>query len=512
MFDFLLSNDLLSTLMAFAIVFIPAVIVHELGHFLAAKAVGITVLEFGIGFPPRVAKLFTWRETEFTLNALPIGGFVRPLGEDMVRPISEEETERERQKYLESQGVAKNDSDAQDRFSTEREELEARGFAETMAVHEAKPWPRILFMSAGAIANFIFALLVFVLIGMIGLPEEVGVRLGFALLPENHPFESIDLQTGDMIETVNGEYFVSTGEFFDIMEANVGEEVTVQIRRTQATPDEIFRASFVVTEEHITFLNSPEPYVLITSVEQDGPGGIAGLLPGDIITAFNGESLTNAANPAESLVVRTDDAAGTEVTLTVLREGETLDISIVPRVDPPPGRGKIGIGISPQWVTPDGEFGYVVGRQLVSVPQPVGESIQYGFERVGSIFGLIAEFPARLAQGNTSPEERRVVSVVGLSRLGGEILQDSIEEDLATPLLEYVALISIALGFTNLLPIPALDGGRILFVVVELIRGKPIPPEREGLVHLVGVIFILSVGVLVIINDLVNPLSDSFLR
>jgi len=77
MFDFLLGNDLLSALLAFGIVLIPAVIVHELGHFLAARAVGITILEFGIGFPPRIAKLFTWRETEFTLNAIPLGGDAR---------------------------------------------------------------------------------------------------------------------------------------------------------------------------------------------------------------------------------------------------------------------------------------------------------------------------------------------------------------------------------------------------------------------------------------------------
>src|SRR3972149_401276 len=100
MFDFLLQHDLLSAIVAFCLVLIPAVLVHELGHFIAAKIVGITVLEFGIGFPPRIARLFTWRGTEVTLNWLPIGGFVRPLGEDMVRPLGEEATERERQELV----------------------------------------------------------------------------------------------------------------------------------------------------------------------------------------------------------------------------------------------------------------------------------------------------------------------------------------------------------------------------------------------------------------------------
>src|SRR3990172_4702584 len=98
MLNFLVGNDLLSSIIAFGLVLIPAIFIHELGHFLAAKAVGITVMEFGIGFPPRVAKLFYWGETEFTLNILPLGGFVRPLGEDLVRPLSQEAIERDREK------------------------------------------------------------------------------------------------------------------------------------------------------------------------------------------------------------------------------------------------------------------------------------------------------------------------------------------------------------------------------------------------------------------------------
>ena len=97
MLDFLLGNDGLSAIVAFGLVLIPAIFVHEMGHFLAAKAVGITILEFGIGFPPRMATLFTRGETMYTLNWLPIGGFVRPLGEDFVRPVSAKEVERERE-------------------------------------------------------------------------------------------------------------------------------------------------------------------------------------------------------------------------------------------------------------------------------------------------------------------------------------------------------------------------------------------------------------------------------
>jgi regulator of sigma E protease len=108
----------------------------------------------------------------------------------------------------------------------------------------------------------------------------------------------------------------------------------------------------------------------------------------------------------------------------------------------------------------------------------------------------------------TQPEENRIVSIVGVSQLGGEFLQESIEQDRPIVILNYIALISIALGVTNLFPIPALDGGRILFVLIEIIRGKPIAPEREGIIHLIGLAFLLSIGIIFILNDIFNPLTD----
>ncbi len=508
MLDFIVGNDLLSALLAFAIVLIPAVIVHELGHFLAARAVGITVLEFGIGFPPRIAKLFTWRETEFTLNMIPLGGFVRPLGEDMIRPVGEEETAKDREKVTaRTIGQTAEQPRSEDGYQSEREELAARGVTNMKAVHEVKPLPRIVFMAAGAIANFIFAFFVFLLVGLLGIPQEVGVRVGFAAVPENTALIAEGIEAGDYIERVNGEYFDSAGEMLDYLIAREGQTVDVQIRRAEIVPNEVFDTQITLDAGLLAELSAGQPYVLVTSIEEDSPGAQAGLIPGDYITAFNGRPLTETSDPAENLVRMTNQAAGEEVTLTVLREGDTLEINVVPRLNPPPNRGRIGINIAGQFVSSDGLI-YLQGSQSILVPQTFGDSLNYATDTTSSILQQIVAFPARIIQGQTAPEERRVVSIVGISQLGGNILQSSIEEDEPTPLFNYVALISIALGFTNLLPIPALDGGRIVFAVLELIRGKPIPPEREGMVHLVGVMFILSLSIIVIINDLMNPLTN----
>ncbi|PJF38253.1 MAG: hypothetical protein CUN55_17950 [Phototrophicales bacterium] len=144
---------------------------------------------------------------------------------------------------------------------------------------------------------------------------------------------------------------------------------------------------------------------------------------------------------------------------------------------------------------------------MTTAPLPFTDAISFGFQRIGETIGLIFEIPSRLMNQSISFEEARPVSIVGISQIGGQFLQESIENDQPTVILNFIAVISIALGITNLLPIPALDGGRILFVLIEIVRGKPITPEREGLIHLAGMIFLLSIGMLIILYDVLNPLT-----
>lgn len=501
MFDFLIGNDLLSALVAFAIVLIPAVIIHELGHFLVAKAVGITVLEFGIGFPPRITRLFTWGETEFTLNWIPLGGFVRPLGEDFVKPLDEDQIEQDR-------------ADLQSRqdehgYLTERQELAERGIVDTMAVNEAKPFARILFFIAGAVSNFATAILLFVLIGLLGVPEEIGARVWVIDVAPESAFSDAGLQPDDFIETINGELFDSETALIEQLEASIGESVVLGVVRPIGETD-IEYLEILVTPDQSTadWLNNSN-YVRVLSVSEGTPAERANLQPGDLIIGFNDEAITSETDPIQRLQQAGRDFAGEEIDLLVIRNREQLIIPLTPQLDPPAGVGRIGIGIDT--ARGDALAGMVYSNgapQVEMVPQPLGRAINYGLDRTAGVFTLIAEFPSRLLQGDTEPGEARVISVVGVTQLGGELLQTSIEDNDPFVILQYIALISIALGITNLLPIPALDGGRILFVLIEIIRGRPIPPEQEGVVHLAGLIFLLSIAVIFIINDIVNPLTD----
>jgi regulator of sigma E protease len=514
MLEFLLDNDFLSAILAFAIVLIPAVIIHEFGHFLAAKAVGITVLEFGIGFPPRAAKLFTWGETEFTLNWLPLGGFVRPLGEDMIRPLSEEETRREREKLLEKMAQAPSDTDRETTpttpvYNSEREELAARGITRVRSINEVKPVPRIFFMAAGALANFLSALLIFILIGLIGIPQRSGARVHLLDVDPASPLGQAGFLANDFIETLNGEQFENSRAFFRQLAALDGEEATVTLRRAEVEDEVVI--TFTPTDEFAQSLAEAQGRlnILENGVQPDSPAFTAGVQPEDVVVAFAGEDLTTAEEPFERLQSLTQEYEGQETTITVLRNGETLSLPITPRNNPPPGVGRLGIGLDPQYISDETGVSYTDGPdQQDYIPLTPRSAVTYGFERTGEILRSIAEFPVRLLRRETQPEENRIVSIVGVSQLGGEFLQESIEQDRPIVILNYIALISIALGVTNLFPIPALDGGRILFVLIEIIRGKPIAPEREGIIHLIGLAFLLSIGIIFILNDIFNPLTD----
>ncbi|HYO89714.1 MAG TPA: RIP metalloprotease RseP [Candidatus Limnocylindrales bacterium] len=474
MADFLLNSDLLSAIIAFILVLIPAVIIHELGHFGAARAVGITILEFGLGLPPRARRLFDWRGVEYTLNWLPLGGFVRPLGEDTVRQIGGEALDEDRKLAIE------------------------RGNLNPKSVNEVSPLKRIFFFAAGALANFVLALALLTIVGLIGVPQIAGGRANIVFVGVGSPYADAGLLPGDVIEQVNGEYFATAAEAIGAIGASEGD-ATLSIRRADVADPIIL----TIPAGAISGAGQTNP--LILGIAQDSPAAQAGLQPGDLVLAFNGDPISTR----EDLQTVTREHLGEEVTLSVWRNGALVDATLTPRSNPPEGQGAMGIEITTG--AADTGFGLVAADgQLQQSLQPLtlGEALQFSVTRMADVVGQIASLPGRLLQGSADPNETRVVSVLGLSQVGGVFLQESIQQERPTIILEYIALISLALGITNLLPIPALDGGRILFVVIELIRGRPIAPEREGMVHMIGLLILLSLMAVVLGNDIANPITN----
>ncbi len=494
------ANDILLAIAAFVIVLFPAIIIHELGHFFAARLVGINVLEFGIGFPPRVGRLFTWRETEFTINLLPIGGFVRPLGEDMIGPATEDKVKRDRADLEErrSDGAP---------VAYERELLRLRGVNEhdMMSVSEAPAVGRIFFMAAGALANFATAILLFIVAALIGLSMPVGGLSQIAAIPEGSVFDGSGVQVGDAIERIDGERFTDFSAFHDILAAYSGEQITFSLLRPET------KESYVVAVKPDFAQRAGAVQVL--GVLEGSPAAEAGILPGDLVTQINQVSIPSAGDPALRLKEATREAEGKPLPLTIYRElddgnAEIIRLVVTPHADPPEGEGRLGIAIRSQLGLGDGTRFANAGYINESVPQSVPDAISYGLRTTGETFRVIASIPGRILDGSLSGKDARPISIIGISKIGGEFLQRSLHEG-PSLMLHFVALISIFLGISNLLPIPALDGGRIVFVLIEMLRGRPVDPKVEARVHQVGIVLLLILGSLVMIYDLINPPSIS---
>ncbi len=459
---------MLLDILSFFILLIPLVIIHEFGHFLAAKQVGITVLEFGIGFPPRMAKLFTRGDTDYTINWLPIGGFVRPYGEDFVRPKTEEEME----------------SDLQ--------EIEGKHIENPKSVFDAGPWQRIWFMVAGPVANFIAAVFIFVLVGLTGIPQTVADVSVVQMRPD-----SIDgLLPGDVITHVDGEVVEQISEYEDAVAGK--DQFSLTVQRGEESLE-------VAVEADDFGGDGITEYALVSGISEGSPAEEAGLQLDDVIVAVDGQEIADR----DMLIDYTKANEGVPVTFTIMRGTERLDYEIIPEeID---GVVRIGIGI---WPAPlDEKTGAMLGnRNAETIARPADDfigAVSYGVETFGRTMELMVTFPIDLIEGAIPLEQARPVSPVGISQIGGEVLRNSQDQGEIYPFLGLAAVISIALAVTNLLPIPGLDGGRILLVFVELLRGKPMEPEREGMVTMIGILFVLSLMVVVVIFDIVDPIDLS---
>ncbi|MFO7918267.1 MAG: M50 family metallopeptidase [Anaerolineae bacterium] len=204
-------------------------------------------------------------------------------------------------------------------------------------------------------------------------------------------------------------------------------------------------------------------------VAPQSPAEAADLRPGDTIVEINGEAIRDVDDAVEII----SENAGQSITLVVQREGEVLSpVTVTPRQDPPPNEGALGVALD---------------LPLVRERYPVWEAVPKGFVAVYNTIRAVF-YTIRAAIRQTLPVPFQVTGPIGIYRQTAEVTQTGLER-----LIEFTGFLSLNLFLVNLLPLPALDGGRLLFVVLEWLRGgKRIPPEKEALVHAVGMAVLLA--------------------
>lgn len=226
--------------------------------------------------------------------------------------------------------------------------------------------------------------------------------------------------------------------------------------------------------------------VMITDIASGSPAAEVGLRSGDIILAV--EDVT--VDGFETLQQVVAENAGTPTQLTLDRAGRQVVVELVPRPEPPPDEGAIGI---------------LLGHPTRAVAVP--EALQLGWRSTRIQFTELLRLPVRLIQGDVEPEQARVSGFKGMYDMlawAGEIDRNSDRPFLT---LNLVGVISAGLALANLLPIPALDGGRLMFVLFELVMGRRIEPEKEGLAHLIGFALLLMLMVYINFQDFANPIA-----
>jgi regulator of sigma E protease len=234
----------------------------------------------------------------------------------------------------------------------------------------------------------------------------------------------------------------------------------------------------------------PVGRVVVQSVVPNSPAERAGILPSDVILAIEDQQLRNTWE----LVHKTQAVAGREVSVTLARGDQELVVRLTPRVKPPPGEGAMGIGISMQ-----------EGYQVVAVRHPVWEAVPLGVREVWTVLvETIAGF-ARMFRVGFTPGD--ITGPVGIMQIGGAVAQTGLVN-----LMRFAAFLSVNLSIINLLPVPALDGGRIAFILLEKARGgKRFAPQQEGLVHLLGLLLLLAFTVVISYFDIVRIVSGGSL-
>jgi len=380
------------TLILFILILSVLVFVHEFGHFLAAKRAGILVEEFGFGLPPRL-----WGkkvgETIYSINALPIGGFVKLYGEE--GPSSAE---------LSSASAGK-------------------------AYFEKSLKRRVSVLLGGVTMNVLLGIVCFsILYFVVGIPTKTG-RVRIVGVAKNSPAEMAEIKTDDIIVSVDGQKVTEDSQFVKWTKEKAGQTVILEIHRDKDNPCQ--------TESKVL-------------------GGMAPKASG-----FNCRN-------------------------------SNLLVSLIPRPSPPEGEGPLGVAITdmelkkfPWWQMP-----------YLGVREGFKESLVWG----GMIVEALKKTVISLVVRGEVPKD--IAGPVGIFQITGQVAKSGI-----LAVFQFLGILSVNLAIVNVLPLPALDGGRLIFLGYELLTKKRMNARLEVLINNIGMAILLALMLMITVNDILRLMN-----
>ena len=453
--------NLLQTVGSFLVALTILVFVHELGHYLAARWCGVKVLRFSIGFGPSLLRWHVGRDrTEWTLAAIPLGGYVKMLDEreNPDTPPAPEELHR----------------------AFGRQPLSRRA----------------LIVAAGPIANFLLAIVLYATLNLSGVQEPVA-RLDIPAT--GTAAAAAGIRGGELIVGVDGAPARSWNEFrLGLIDASIERRpLVIELddagARRSVTLDVSMPRSGEVDREFVRSLGLElaPGRITVASIIDGGAAAAAGLRTGDAIVSVDGQAPGRVAALVEAIRAR----PGQTMRLGVQRGADTLDISVLPEAiasdrtaDAGRNVGRIGAGLSERLDTLEVRHGPV--DATVQAVRQTWDMSAFSLRMLGKM--IAGELSWRNLSGPVTIADHAGQS----ARVGWQAY------------LAFMALISVSLGVLNLLPVPVLDGGHLVYYGLEAATGRPLPQRFLEFTQKAGLAIVAAMMLLALFNDITRLIGS----
>ena len=432
----------------------PLIAIHEFGHYIVARKLGVKVLVYSIGFGPTLLKWTSKKSgIQYQLSALPLGGYVKMLDE--------------REGNVAEQDLPK-------------------------AFNRQHPWKRIAIVAAGPLINLAFAVVLFWIL-FLPSQEQLNTRVG-KVLP-NTPAATVQMNVGDKITAVDGTPVTTWEKLNFALVDRVGETGSIEVQADRNGQIQTFKLpiqNFLKDQsqsalDSLGFMSYRPPIAAVaTKLSADGAAIRQGMKEGDKIIAIDGVKMKDWFD-----VVQTVQAAPEKLLkIDVLRQNQLVHLQIMPqakRDNMGNVSGVLGVQSIPGKITIPAEY-----KQTIQY-SPV-EALVMAVDKTGQISGMILNSIVKMVRG-----------LIGLDNLSGPITIAKVAGQSAEmgwqTFISFMALMSVSLGILNLLPIPMLDGGHLVYYFIELIRGKPVSEQIQLVGLKIGMVLLGSMMLLALFND-----------
>ena len=434
--------------------------IHELGHFLAARKFNVHVIRFKIGFGKTLVSRFDKRGTEFSIGLLPLGGYVQMLGED--NPI---------------QGK---DSDLDN-------------YSEEISYPQASLGARAIITAAGPIANFVLAVIAYFLIFMIGVKDLVPI---VGAVNDDSLAMQAGIEVGDRIVSIDNKEVVSLKDLNTLLALRIGETGSILVNYKKPNSDLKYSESVNIEDWLSSELDQSIissfgilPFIppIVSSVQVGSPADKSGIESGDQIIRVG----DNVIRTWYELVEEISSIPDKETSLTIKRNGTSFSVpASIGSVQDELGMkiGRIGIArISSNEEIPD-EF-------LVITKKGPVESFALGIKETYNFTVLILDSIGKMITGSISAEN--IGGPIQIAVLSGSAAKAGL-----VSFISMIALLSINLGLINLLPVPILDGGQLVLIAAEKIKGSPLSEGFVEFAYRIGLLLVIGLMAFAVFNDI----------